>query len=362
MKVIKILTELDFGGVEKVTLLTALGIKEHPEVELEIWALGKGGKVAEELKENGVQVKVWNKNPRIPNWKLINNLKKALKEDKPHIVHTAGAEANFHGLLAARLANVPVRLGEEIGFPNHHKAWEWIFKVVYSMAHKVVAISEAVKENIVNRGEVSRKKVAVIYNPAQISTLGLNGKEGKDPFTFIMVSRLTAIKNIPEVLKSMANIIHGSPFEPKLILIGEGEERPSLESLVSKLDLEENVEFLGFRSDVTTFLSKADVFLIPSLSEGSSVALVEAMMAGLPSVISKVGGAAEIIGKSNSAKVVDPHNTQSIENAMLQFLQMPESERLEMGKRAQKEAEKYTVENHVRSLLGLYHSLLESRK
>ncbi|WP_215226795.1 glycosyltransferase [Echinicola shivajiensis] len=362
MKIIKILTELDFGGVEKVTQLTALGMRVYPEVELEIWALGKGGKVAEELKESGVQIKVWNRNPRIPNWNLMVDLKKALNTYKPDIVHTAGAEANFHGLFAARLAKVPVRIGEEIGFPNHHKAWEWIFKGVYSTAHKVIAISNAVKEYIGNKGEVRPEKVAVIYNPAQLQNAVLNGEAVKQPFRFVMISRLTAIKNIAAVLKSLANIIHGAPYEPKLLIIGDGEERDSLEELVRKLDIVENVKFLGFQADVSPFLFQSDVFLIPSYSEGSSVALAEAMMAGLPSVITKVGGASEIIGESNSAKLIDPHNPQSIENAMLQFLQMPEKERLEMGIRAQKEAHKYSVENHIKSLLSLYHSLLESKK
>ncbi|WP_186755702.1 glycosyltransferase [Echinicola salinicaeni] len=362
MKVIKILTELDFGGVEKVTQLAALGMRAYPEVELQIWTLGNGGKVAEELREMGIQVKVWDRNPRIPNWKLILDLKKALKSFKPDIIHTAGAEANFHGLLAARLAKVPVRIGEEIGFPNHHKAWEWIFKGVYGTAHKVIAISEAVKAYIVIKGEISAEKVAVIYNPAQLEKSDLNGMDQKPPFTFIMVTRLTAIKNIAAVLKSLANIIHGAPFDPKLLIIGDGEERDSLEELVRKLEIEEIVTFLGFQADVSPFLFQSDVFLIPSYSEGSSVALAEAMMAGLPSVITKVGGASEIIGESNSAKIIDPHTPQSIENAMLQFLQMPEKERLEMGKSAQKEAQKYTVENHVKNLLSLYNSLLESNR
>lgn len=362
MKIVKILTELDFGGVEKVSQLAALGIKKYSDIELEIWALGKGGRVAEALKEKGIPIKVWERNPRIPNWKLIIDLKKALTAHKADIVHTAGAEANFHGLLAAKLAKVRVRIGEEIGFPKHHKVWEWIFKLVYHTAHKVVAISEAVKEYIVNKGEVDHKKVSVIYNPAYLSSFEGNGKEGNFPFTFIMVNRLTAIKNIPDALKSLANIIHGSPYEPNIHIIGEGEERASLELLVAKLEIEENVKFLGFQADVAAFLNRSDVFLIPSFSEGSSVALAEAMMAGLPSIVTKVGGASEIIGESNSAKVIDPHNPQSIENAMLQFLQMPEEERLEMGKRAQKEAKKYSVENYVKNLLSLYHSLLENNK
>ncbi|WP_200977037.1 glycosyltransferase [Echinicola sp. 20G] len=362
MKVIKILTELDFGGIEKVTQLVAYGMKDHPEVQLEVWSLGKGGKVAEELSQLGIRVKVWSRNPKIPNWKLIIDLKKSLKTNKPDIVHTAGAEANFHGLLSARLARVPVRIGEEIGIPKHHKAWTWIFRGVYSTAHSVITISEAVKQNIVNKREIVPEKAKIIYNPAQLTCQNILEKGEKNNFTFVMISRLSPIKNIPAVIKSLANIIHTTSYQARLRIVGEGEEKERLKSLAEKLGIGSCVEFLGYQADITQFLCESDVFLLPSFSEGSSVALSEAMMAGLPSVITKVGGATEIIGKSNSAKVIAPYDPQSIENAMLQFLQMTKGERIEMGQRAQKEAQKFTVQNHVRALLGLYRSLLKQRK
>ena len=90
------------------------------------------------------------------------------------MIHCSGAEANFHGLLAGKLEGVPVRIGEEIGFPKHDWMWRMIFGLTYKLAHQVIGISEAVKQRVVDLGEVDREKVRVVYNPV---ALGEGGDE-----------------------------------------------------------------------------------------------------------------------------------------------------------------------------------------
>jgi len=122
------------------------------------------------------------------------------------------------------------------------------------------------------------------------------------------------------------------------------------------LGISKYVELVGYHEDVAPFLSRADVFLIPSFSEGSSVALAEAMLLGLPSIITQVGGANEIIGDSASAIQVNPYDYQSIKSAMLSFLKMDPKERKAMGIRAKQEAEKFSVKNYCSQLMELYNS------
>jgi len=139
-----------------------------------------------------------------------------------------------------------------------------------------------------------------------------------------------------------------------LWLIGEGPEKENLKNLTYQLELGSKVKFFGFRESVQEFLKAADVFILPSLSEGSSVSLAEAMMSGLPSIVTEVGGAMEILGKSRSGMLVNPQSKDSIIAAMQSIFELTEEERKAMGSRAKIESKRFSVELYVRNLLEIY--------
>ncbi|MBN3518750.1 glycosyltransferase [Algoriphagus lutimaris] len=365
MKVVRVVSELDFGGVEKVLAISLPALKNQNGLELKLIVLGKGGKVAEELVPNGIEPQILSFNPRIPNFKLIKKLQNILIEFAPDVVHTQGGEANFHGIWAAKLANVPLVIGEEIGIPNHHTYWRYVFKWVYRKANKVIAISEAVKEAIVELEEVEASKVSVVYNPVNI---GIEGRDfslrssgrndqitSNSPFVFVCTCRLVPIKNLDRLIKAFEGLVKENQNRELLLrIVGEGPERNKLESLSQKLEMGGCVEFLGFQEDVWPFLNEADSFILPSLREGSSVSLAEAMSAGLPSIVTKVGGASEILGKSQSGILIDPLKTLELQSAMQKLLDIPYEERISMGQRAEEEAKRFSVEHYLDSLLSIY--------
>ncbi len=126
-----------------------------------------------------------------------------------------------------------------------------------------MAISEAVKSVLVQKGEVKEQKVKVIYNPAHVVGLENEVIKNESEFIFLMVCRLEAVKNISSVLISLSNIIHGTPYEPYLKVIGEGSEMEQLRLLVKKLEIENYVAFEGYQRELAHYLGKADVFVIP---------------------------------------------------------------------------------------------------
>lgn len=363
MKVVRIVSELDFGGVEQVLANSIPRLSNLDQVEITILVLGKGGRVAEALKKQGVNVVILGRATRIPNFSLISTLSKLIHKIEPDVVHCQGAEANFHGILAARLVSVPVIIGEEIGIPNHHSYWKYIFKWVYSQAHQIIAISEAVKEVIVRIGEVKAEKIKVIFNPVQniqgpvLSEVEATVDRGPltKNFVFVTTCRLVPIKNLDRLIAAFAGLVK-TYSERSIILkiIGDGPERENLEFRIQNSGLEKRVELLGFQSDVWSYLAEADAFILPSLREGSSVSLAEAMTAGLPSIVTKVGGATEILGNSQSGILIDPLSTYEIQHAMQSILDLSEEERNEMGKRAQEEAKRFSVDNYIKNLLSVY--------
>ena len=356
MRVIRVLPYLDFGGLERRVLLTAIGFQQNSDVELEIFVLGKHGKTSNELLALGVQPKHFHSKIKIPNIKLIFTLYREFKLFRPEVVHTSSAEANFHGLIAAWFAGVPIRIGEEIGFPSHDWKWRLIFKAVYKLATKVIGISEAVKNRIVVLGEVNPNKVEVVYNPVSIKeSLDRVTPDHENAFVFVTTCRLVPVKNLSTLLAVFKELVSRNPDKKmKLWIVGDGTEKEKLQKQVDDLELNGKVVFCGFQEDVRPYLEAADVFVLPSFSEGFSISLVEAMLCGLPCIVTNQGGPSEIIEDQVTGFLINPSNPDQIQKAMQYYIQLSKKDRQQIGHNAKQAASKYSIDNHVKRLLEVY--------
>ncbi|MCL6261245.1 glycosyltransferase [Aquiflexum sp. TKW24L] len=377
MKIFRIVTELDFGGVEKHMELTADGMLAYPDYQMIFLALGKGGQTSKLLSAMGYQVMVLNENPQIPNIKLIRKLIRIFKEEKPDVVHCSNGEGNFHGIWAAWWAGAPLRIGEEVGFPNHHSYWKQIFRLTYTKANKIIAISKAVKNVLMELGEASDQKIEVIYYPMGKPKLELPREEKEkidalikqlkggahDPFIFITTCRLVGIKNLDGLITALSKLqTRVMDKEVQVWIIGEGPEKESLTALAHKMGVEAQVKFLGFHANVNRFLLAADAFILPSFSEGFSLSLAEAMQLGLPSVATKIGGPSEII-KSHTGLLLDPNDHEDMVAQMKSMVEMDAEERKQMGMRGMEDVKsRFSVEIYTKELTRFYDRLLAETK
>lgn len=349
-KIIRVTTWLDFGGVEKRFVNLSMSTSTH---ELVFLALGRGGWAEREIRKNGKRVICLNANPRIPNILLLWKLFTLFRREKPTVVHTSGSEANFHGLVAAFLARVPVRVGEEIGHPRHSLPYRKLFRFVYSLAQKVVGISQSVIDRIVALGEITIDKAVVVYNPMPLVKERANLPE-KTPVTLITVCRLFEIKNLSVLLALTAELKH---YSVTLEIVGDGPEMEALVEQSRKLGIGERVVFQGFQKDPIPFLLKADIFILPSFSEGLSNSLLEAMSVGLPCIATRVGGPSELISHGVNGWLVDPLNYQNIKDVVLQVITMPSSERKTVARNASEFVQSnFSLEVYESKIFGLYAS------
>jgi glycosyltransferase involved in cell wall biosynthesis len=311
MKVLRITASLSYGGIEKVIELHA---KYHrrEDYELVIVALGSGGRTEEYIRSLGYRVIVLHVKYRIPNWNCFIQLVSLLRSERPDVVHTCGAEANFHGQLAAFIAGIPRRVGEEIGIPSHSRTASFIFRIVYTMVHKVIAISESVK-NYLTRFEAPAKKVEVVYNPIDLDFKGSVPFEvSPDVFRISCVCRLEPIKNLFLLIDLLEVLQRRGDKIFELWLVGDGSQRVALANYAVSKGVERHVRFAGFVAQPQSLLRQTNLFILPSFYEGFGLACIEAIQCGLPVIVSNSGGMVEYITEGVHGFLFNPKSLDEL--------------------------------------------------
>lgn len=354
MKIIRLTTSLDFGGQEK----QYISFTNHPQLLQNTYyfgCLGRGGFTEEDLKKKGFKVRVFGNNPSITNIWNIWSLFRWFKRIKPDIVHTAVGEANFHGVLAAKLAGIKVVIAEEVGIPSHSKSAIVVFKMIYSLASKVICVSNSVKNHLVDIGEIRPIQGHVVYNPVFFPLKFNRIKQAS--FTIVCVGRLEKVKNQQLLINALPKI---EDQEVNLILVGDGSEKSNLEILIENLLLKDRVQIIGFVENPFEWLEKADLFVLPSFSEGFGIAAVEAMQLGIPCLCSNVGGIPEFIQDEQTGWLFDPHEEADLIAKLDLILRLDEDARLKVGARGKEAVLDRFSENKYITYLETYYKRLAS--
>ena len=263
-----------------------------------------------------------------------------LRDNEIDILQTYHFSSDIWGAFWARLAGVPVVISNrrDMGFwrKGHHV---FAYRLVNRWVKRIVVVSEAVKKMVMATERIPGENMEVIYNgielpaasrPQQTSYVS-NGKDKEgitsEDIVIVHVANLRPVKGHKYLLKALAEIVREFPHV-KLVLIGEGELKSSLQDLADTLGMREHVLFLGKRQDISPFLNRADICVMPSLSEGMSNAILEYMAAGKPVVATNAGGNPELIQNGYNGFLVEKENTEELKEALLTLLQEPEKRRL----------------------------------
>lgn len=307
--VLHIVQSLNFGGVESHIRTIALNAHES-SYNHSFVAVAHGGSVADELLAAKLPVRLMNMRSKIPSpsalWALITEI----RAQRPSILHCHGAEANFHGLIAGRICGVPVCLAEEIGFPQHSRKAQIVFRYIYMLADAVVAVSEGVKRRLVELGEVTPERAYVLLNPTHVQSKRTRPKLSSQ-FEVGFIGRLEEVKN-PLALVRAAALLRDRGLAVRLVIVGDGSQQYLLKKEVKQLNLEGLVELTGFDSRPFDRLKNIALYVQPSISEGFGLALVEAMTAEIPVLATSVGGTPEIIVDNENGWLLSGTDPMSI--------------------------------------------------
>jgi len=173
----------------------------------------------------------------------------------------------------------------------------------------------------------------------------------------IFTGRLDPAKGLDTLLYAWQKMVVIT-LDTRLLILGEGQERPHLIELADQLGIQDHVSFLGRKENVREYLQAADVFVLPSISEGQSNSLLEAMATGLAVVATDVGGNKEVIVTGENGVLVEQGNPEQLAKALLGLLQDGDLA-TRLGENARKTIEeKYSIERMVQQYLRLYQVIL----
>jgi len=297
-----ILDSLNVGGLEN-GVVNLVNYLDHSKYNHVICCLREVGVMAERLHRKDTEVICMGS--RSTDYFMPMKLIPLIDRIRPQVVHTRNW-GTIDGIIAAKLARVKYVIHGEHGreFTDLHGSnyrrnlARW---VLGRWVNLFVAVSDEIKSWLVNKVGIPEKKIVTIVNGVDTKKFfppadkkKVKQDLGIDPDTFIVgtVGRLDKVKNYEMLLKAMP--LKSSEFPYKLILIGDGPERANLEVFVTTHRLP-NVEFLGEKQNIRDYLQVFDLFVLPSLAEGMSNTILEAMATGIPIVATRVGGTPEIV-------------------------------------------------------------------
>lgn len=319
MKVVHLTYNMQIGGTEMVIKNIITGdistVLVHSIICIEP-PLGGWGRA---LNDSGIPVALFK---RIPGFdlRLIAKIRKEIVANKIDIVHCHQYTPWVYGALASIGTPAKVIFTEHGRFYPDSRSWKRkiVNPLLLALTTKITAISEATKNALVEFEYLPRDKISVIYNGIRgfnpiTDTVLLKQERDKlninhNAMVFGTIARLDPIKNHTMMLRAFADALR-QDSNLHLVIVGDGPERRTIESLIEELDLTHNVSLTGYKSDPSLYLNMFDVFLLSSLSEGTSMTLLEAMSLTKPCIVTDAGGNAEII-ESNYNGLVTPNDDQ----------------------------------------------------
>jgi len=312
-----------------------------------------------------------------PLWDLggLVRLSTFLRREGYGIVQTHTSKGGFVGRLAAWLAGVPVIVHTAHGFAFHERSprqallfYSNLERIASRWCDRIVSVSEFHRHWALDLGICNLAKILAIPNGIAFLTnpeipraeLRRQLRVRNNDLLILTMARLAPDKGL-EYLIEAAPMLLRSERQFQIVIAGDGPVRAQLEELTRKLGVEDWVTFLGFREDVSALLAASDLVVLPSLREGLSISLLEAMAAGKPIIATSIGSHREVASQSEIALVVPPADSSALCGAILQLAQDP-LQMVRLGKNARALFEsQYTEERMLNTYKQLYVELLREK-
>jgi glycosyltransferase involved in cell wall biosynthesis len=361
-KVLYIVTQSDWGGAQKYVYDLASNL---PKGYIPVVVCGGNGKLIDRLERKGVLVirarRLLRRIDPLYDVAAYFEIKRILRIIRPDIVHLNSTKAEVIGGLAARRERVPHIIFTAHGYVVNEQMPEWK-KTIYvrleryasKMMHRIICVSKLDRFTAFFYRMADFSKISVIHNG--IGQFKISKRTG-DKLTIVTVANMYPNKGYLTLLKAIRRL-NREGLEARYIFAGDGKQRAEIEGYIARYNLK-NIKLLGFRHSIKSVLALGDIFVLASYKEGLPFVVLEAMMAGLPVVATKVGGIPEIITEDDDGLLVPPARYKQLAKAIMK-LACDRKLRRKIGRSArQKVIEQFSKRKMLDSTYGLYEAMLE---
>jgi glycosyltransferase involved in cell wall biosynthesis len=311
-RIAHVINTLDVGGAERLVVALARSQRRSGHT-VQVQCVFRSGPLEAELAADGISVLAGHMTSRVGRARA---LAAAFWRFSPDVVHCHNVAATLLAAPIARLLGARAVISTIHGIDEHGSAsLEGAkFWLAARACSYVVGVSGALSQ-VLSRGRfASRSRVVTILNGADAPSLPTFPPRPGGP-VLLCVARLSRMKDHATLLRAIAAVRPSQP-DLQLWLVGDGPERNALERLCQELALVDTVHFFGEQQDVGPWLARADLFVLSSAAEGTPLALMEALSAGLIPVVTAAGGVPEIMARSGVGFVVPIGDPAAMANAI----------------------------------------------
>jgi len=315
--------------------------------------------------------------------KAVYRLYKYFRKEKPEIVHTHTPKAGIVGMLAAKLAGVPIRLHTVAGLPLmettgiKRNILNAVESFTYSLATKVFPNSYGLKKIILEADFAKEDKLKVLGEGSSngIDTQYFNPENYAEEFqknlrqeldipennlVFIFIGRIVSEKGINELVQAFIELYENTP-NINLLLVGPFEQEldPVSPKTLLLIETHQGIISVGYQQDVRPYFSISDILTFPSYREGFPNVVMQAGAMGLPSIVTDINGCNEIIREGVNGMIIPVKDKDALKKAMSRFIEF-DNLKIELGKSSRKEiTSKYERKFFWQILLKEYRELEE---
>lgn len=331
MEIVHCVENLARGGLER-TVLDLVAAQREAGHRCRVLCLYEPGQLALELVAQGVDVEACRKGVGL-DVAGMRRMRASLRRSPGAVLHTHNAAAHYHAVAAAwgLPLGCVVNTRHGMGMANAGSRKEWLYRRSMPLTDHVVGVCEAARERFAAQGVRPRGELLAIPNGIRLERFAMATAQARaalaaelgwphDSRIIGTVGRLHPVKDQPRLLHAL-HVLRAQVPQAALAVVGDGQMRAALQDEAGRLGLQDAVRFLGDRDDVPRLLAGMEAFALPSLSEGYSVALLEACATGLPIVATDVGGNREIVHDGRNGRLVPSADTGALASALAEVLQ-----------------------------------------
>ena len=371
--IVHVIHRFDTGGLENgiVNLVNRLPRERYRHA---IVALTEVTDFRRRIERDDVQYIALKKPPGQGLW-LFPQVRRLLRELRPAVVHTRNIAA-LEMAAPAAWAGVPVRLHGEHGWDasdpdGRNRKFRLIRRLYRPFVHHYIALSRHLERYLVRDVGIAPERVSQVYNgvdaqrfrPAGTMRSAIAGSPFTEADAWLVgtVGRLSPVKDQVLLARAFVRALELAPDASdrlRLVIVGEGPLRGPVEEALREGNAASLAWLAGDRGDVPDLLRGLDAFALPSLAEGISNTILEAMATALPIVATAVGGNFELLEDGVTGRLVPPRDVDTMARALLDDFRQPEAAR-ERARRARAEVERrFSLDAMVHAYAELYDRLL----